>query len=164
MPDKVTWHSLQIHLNSDCSVWVIMVWHLSPSELAQTAIFLNCVLEVTSRPGHRLYWIWSFMVFLSPSTHILVQYLELNLVVCQHIYVRNSQFFHVLRSWDHLQFDDYTVVTIISLASGKRSSVDMKAETQSLRICDDGTLIQVLCFWTSSIVLFLFKNNFFFSK
>jgi hypothetical protein len=27
-----------------------------------------------------------------------------------------------------------------------------------LKVCDDGTLIEVLCFWTLSSVLFLFKT------
>jgi hypothetical protein len=29
---------------------------------------------------------------------------------------------------------------------------------QNLKVCDDGTLIQILCFWTLSIVLFFFKT------
>jgi hypothetical protein len=29
---------------------------------------------------------------------------------------------------------------------------------QDLKVCDDGTLIQILCFWTLSIVLSLSKN------
>jgi hypothetical protein len=31
--------------------------------------------------------------------------------------------------------------------------------TQDLKVCDNGTLIQVLCFWTLSIILSLSKNR-----
>jgi hypothetical protein len=31
-------------------------------------------------------------------------------------------------------------------------------EEEDLKVCDDGTLVQILCFWTLSIVLSLFKN------
>jgi hypothetical protein len=40
--------------------------------------------------------------------------------------------------------------------NGKCSNTGNKYD---LKICDDGTLIQILCFWTLSIALFLFKTQ-----
>jgi hypothetical protein len=33
------------------------------------------------------------------------------------------------------------------------------SKKSDLKVRDDGTLVQILCFWTSSIILSLFKNT-----
>jgi hypothetical protein len=50
-------------------------------------------------------------------------------------------------------------------SEGKKGEIQCGAKhrkTTRCQICDDGTLIQILCFWALSIVLFLYKNTFLF--